>query len=58
MKKRHRAALSVAGNVLFLVVVGGGLTFLAAGALLQGAWWMVLLIAGLIAWGIARPRHR
>ena len=58
MKKRHRAALSVAGNVLFLVVVGGGLTFLAVGALLQGAWWMVLLIAGLIAWGIARPRHR
>ena len=58
MKKRHRAALSVAGNALFIIVVGGGLTFLAAGAILQREWWMVLLIAGLIAWGIARPRRR
>ena len=58
MPDKKRAAMSAAGNLAIVVVVSAGLLAISIGAIYQGAWWMVLLIAGLITWGVLRPRRR
>lgn len=58
MQDKKRAALSIAANISLIAVVSAGIIGLSVGAVLAGAWWMILLIIALIAWGVIRPRRR
>ncbi len=55
--EKRKALISIALNGALIAAVVGGLIWLVAGSILQGAIWMVLLVAALIAWGVLRPRR-
>lgn len=56
-EQKRKALVSIVLNGALIVAVVGGLIWLVAGSILQGAIWMVLIVVALIAWGVLRPRR-